>query len=139
VAGLAAFFNMSLKRILVVDDEPDVCRYLAIFFEKTGYVVSCACDGYEAAHLVKQARPDLIMLDPSMPGKTGLKFYREMKSTSELSRIPIVFVAPPAALRGWRGNGLPPPDGQIAKPVDPDEMIGLVNRLIGAREAAEAG
>ncbi len=91
---------MSPKRILVVDDEPDVCRYLAILFEGSGYAVSCACDGYEAAHQVRQARPDLIMLDPSMPHKTGLKFYREMKSTLELSRIPIVFVAMPAWAAG---------------------------------------
>jgi CheY-like chemotaxis protein len=130
---------MSPKRILVVDDEPDVCRYLAILFEGSGYAVSCACDGYEAAHRVRQMRPDLIMLDPSMPNKTGLKFYREMKSTPELSRIPIVFVAMPAGLREKAGHRLPPPDGLIAKPVNPDEMIGLVNRLVGVGQAAEAG
>lgn len=130
---------MNSKRILVVDDEPDVCRYLAILFEGSGYAVSCACDGYEAAHRVRQARPDLIMLDPSMPHKTGLKFYREMKSTPELSRIPIVFVGTPSGHRERPSHRLPPPDGLIAKPVNPDEMIGLVNRLVGARQAADAG
>ncbi len=129
---------MSLKRILVVDDEPDVCRYLGILFEKTGYTVICACNGYEAAQQVRHARPDLIMLDPSMPSKTGLKFYREMKSTSELSRIPIVFVAPAAALRDRTAHGLPPPDGLIVKPVNPDEMIGLVGRLLDERQSRSA-
>jgi CheY-like chemotaxis protein len=130
---------MDSKRILVVDDEPDVCRYLAILFEGSGYAVSCACDGYQAAHSVRQARPDLIMLDPSMPRNTGLKFYREMKSTAELSRIPIVFVGTSSGPREMPSHRLPPPDGRIAKPVNPDEMIGLVNRLVGERQAADAG
>jgi CheY-like chemotaxis protein len=130
---------MSPKTILVVDDEPDICRYLAILFEGSGYSVICACSGYEAAQQVRQLRPDLIMLDPSLPSKSGLKFYREMKSTPELSRIPIVLVATPAVLREKPGHGLPPPDGVIAKPVDPAEMIGLVNRLVDARTAQETG
>jgi CheY-like chemotaxis protein len=139
---------MSPKRILVVDDEPDVCRYLAILFEGSGYAVSCACDAYEAAHRVKQARPDLIMLDLSLPHKSGLKFYREMKSTLELSRIPIVVIAMPAGpranLRDADGLGaarhqLPPPDGIIVKPIQPDEMIRLVSGIMSKRDTVSSG
>jgi CheY-like chemotaxis protein len=134
---------MSPKKILVVDDEPDLCRYFALLFQEHGYAVSCACDGQEAAFRVKQARPDLIMLDLSMPNKSGLKFYREMRSTAELSRIPVVLVGMPPGTRGslrdadgsWMAKyQLPPPDGFIAKPIDPDQMIGLVDRLVSERQ-----
>lgn len=136
---------MNTKRILVVDDEQDVCLYLARLFQEHGYSVACARDGYEAADNVKQTRPDLITLDLSMPNKSGVKFYREMKSTPELSRIPVVFVT---AVAGPGGNPrdaerfystrhqVPPPDGFVAKPVDPDEMVGLVNRLVSERHPA---
>jgi len=138
---------MSPIKILVVDDEPDVCRYLALLFEGPGYSVSCACDGQEAAYRVKQFRPDLIMLDLSMPNKSGMKFYREMKSTDELGRIPVVLVTMASGSRGGSrdagrlglaGHQLPPPDGFIAKPIDPEEIIGLVNRLVAARKPAPA-
>lgn len=134
--------DMGAKRILVVDDEQTVCLYLARLFQEHGYSVACARDGYEAADQVKQARPDLITLDLAMPNKSGVKFYREMKSTPALSCVPIVFVT---AMSGAGGNPrdaerfyaaryqVPPPDGFVAKPIDPDEMIGLVNRLVSER------
>jgi CheY-like chemotaxis protein len=136
---------MSAKRILVVDDEPDLCLYLARLFEEHGYSVACASDGYEAANKVKQTRPDLITLDLSMRKKSGVKFYREMKSTSELSRIPIVFVSPASGAGGsfrdaGRARGtrhpLPPPDGVVGKPINADEILGLAGRLIAARQSA---
>jgi len=133
---------MSAKRILVIDDEQAACLYLARLFQEHGYSVACANDGYEAAGRVKQARPDLITLDLSMPNKSGVKFYREMKSTPELSRVPIVLVA---AVPGFGGklrdaeryyvskHQVPPPDAFVAKPIDPDEMIGVVERLVSER------
>lgn len=136
---------MSAKRILVIDDEPAVCLYLTRLFQEHGYSVACASDGYEAADRVKQARPDLITLDLAMPNKSGVKFYREMRSTPELSRVPIVIVT---AVPGFGGNlrdaerfhiakhQVPAPDGFLAKPAAPDEMLAMVNRLISEREAA---
>ena len=137
---------MSTKRILVVDDEPDLCLYLARLFQEHGYSVACASDGYEAASQVKQARPDLITLDLSMLKKSGVKFYREMKSTAELSRIPIVFVTAASGANGsfrdaGRARGtrqtLPAPDGVVGRPINPDEILGLAGRLIAERQSVE--
>jgi CheY-like chemotaxis protein len=102
---------MSAKRILVVDEEREVRLYLARLFQDHGYSVAHASDGYEAARQVKQARPDLITLDLSMPNKSGVKFYREMRSTAELSRIPVLFVAGTAGAGGIRArqSGFMPP------------------------------
>ncbi len=125
------------KKIIVVDDEPDVCVYLARLFQEQGYSVSCAANGNEASKLLEKERPDLITLDLSMPDKSGVKFYREIKSDPVLSRIPVVFVT------GITGPGpkdterfystrrhVPPPEGFIAKPIDREEIIALVSRLI---------
>ncbi len=127
------------KKILVVDDEKDVCLYLGKLFEDNGYSVVCARNGNEAIESVEGEKPDLITLDLSMPDKSGVRFYREVKANPELSRIPVVFVT---GVTGFGGSSsdterfyssrhqVPPPDGFIPKPIDPDEMLSVVDRLI---------
>ena len=130
---------MKGKKILIVDDEQDVCVYLTRLFQENGYVTACAADGDEALKKVEEERPDLISLDLSMPNKSGVKFYREIKSKSQFSSIPVVFVT---AVTGWGGDSgaterfyatrrqVPPPDGFVAKPIDAEEILELVNRLV---------
>jgi len=129
-------------KILVVDDEQDVCTYLSRLFRENGYAVDCARDGEEAAAAVAREPPDLITLDLSMPNKSGVRFYRELKSDESLRQIPVVLVT---GVTGPGGNPedtvrfystrrhVPPPEGFMPKPVDPDEMLALVKRLIGVR------
>lgn len=130
-------------KILVVDDEQDVCVYLTRLFRENGYTVACAHDGDQAAAAVAQDPPGLITLDLSMPNKSGVRFYRELKSDQSLSRIPVVLVT---GVTGPGGNAadterfyrtrrnVPPPEGFVAKPVDPEEMLALVKRLTGAAQ-----
>jgi len=130
------------KRILIVDDENDVRVYLSRLFSENGFAVESAADGNEAAAAVATARPDLITLDLSMPNKSGVRFYREMKSDASLSAIPIVLVT---GVTGLGGNpkdterfyrtrhNVPPPDGFVPKPVDPEEILTLVKTLIGGQ------
>ena len=128
-----------LKRILVVDDEPDVCAYLARLFRDNGYETASAADGAEALDMVRKEKPDLITLDLSMPNKSGVGFYREIRSAPEYRGVPVVFVT---AVTGPGGDSavterfysrqrqVPPPDGFVAKPVDPEEMLQLVKKLV---------
>ncbi len=130
---------MKGKKILIVDDEQDVCVYLSRLFEEEGYATVCAADGEEALQKVEQERPDLISLDLSMPNKSGVKFYREIRSHPQFSGIPVVFVTavtgfggdPSAAQRFYSTrHQVPPPDGFVAKPIDREEILSLVNRLV---------
>ncbi len=126
-----------MKKILVVDDEPDVCVYLSRLFRENGFEVACAANGAEAFEAVEKNRPDLITLDLSMPETSGARFYRDVKSRPDLSGIPVVFVT------GVTGPGgasdterfystrrhVPPPDAFIAKPIDPEEVLRVVRDL----------
>jgi len=131
-----------LKKILVVDDEQDVCTYLGRLLEENGYSVTFASDGNEAMQQVERERPDLITLDLSMPNKSGVRFYREMKANAGLSAIPVVLVTgvtgpggPADTERFYRTrHQVPPPEGFVAKPVDREEMVAVVSRLIGPGE-----
>ncbi len=129
------------KKILVVDDEPDVCAYLSRLFREHGYAVSSAANGIEATIAVEREKPDLITLDLSMPDKSGVKFYRELRSQAGLQSIPVIFVTavtgmggdPRDAERFYRTrHQAPPPDGFVPKPVDPEEILRLVHQLVGA-------
>ena len=69
-------------RIMVVDDEPDMCTTLKAIFEDEGYEVATASDGYEAISQAKSASFDLIFMDIKLPGINGVQTYREIKSIS---------------------------------------------------------
>jgi CheY-like chemotaxis protein len=79
-------------KILIVDDEPDVVSYLSALLTDAGYEIMVAKDGQEATEIVQRERPALVSLDMSMPEKSGVKFYREMRDDAELGKIPIVIV-----------------------------------------------
>lgn len=126
------------KKILVVDDEPDVCVYLSRLFRENGYDVACAGGAEQALQAAEQERPDLITLDLSMPDKSGAKVYRELRSSPRLQDIRVVLVT---GVTGPGGAGdtekfyrtrlnVPPPDGFAAKPIDPEEILALIKRLI---------
>ncbi len=128
-----------MNRILVVEDEADICTYLCRLFQENGYEVACAHDGAEAEAAVIACRPDLITLDLSMPVESGVRFYRDLRADPKLAGIPVVFVTGVTGPGGSAADterfyrtrrGLPPPDGFVAKPVEPEEILGVVKRLI---------
>jgi CheY-like chemotaxis protein len=120
------------KTILIVDDEPDVLTYLSTLFEDSGYATVKAQDGNEALSKVKEKAPDLVTLDITMPNKSGVRFYREMKESAEWRKVPIIIVT------GVSGEfktfistrkQVPPPEGYLSKPIDKTEILSLVKKL----------
>jgi len=128
------------KLILVVDDEPDVVTYISTLLEDNGYQTVSASNGIEAGAKIQEQRPDLITLDMSMPGKSGVKVYRELKESSDMNDIPVLVVT---GVTGYGGKSeefekflgtrrqVPPPSGFVPKPIEPEEK----RRLAGLREA----
>jgi CheY-like chemotaxis protein len=120
------------KTILVVDDEPDVRTFLSTLFEDNGYATVMAQDGNEGLSKVKEKAPDLVTLDITMPNKSGVRFYREMKESAEWRKVPIIIVT------GVSGEfktfistrkQVPPPEGYLSKPIDKTEILKLVKKL----------
>ncbi|MBI4830575.1 MAG: response regulator [Candidatus Lindowbacteria bacterium] len=134
---------MKKKKILVLDDEPDVVTYLVSLLEDNDYIVVSAMDGKEGMEKAKSERPDLITLDISMPEKSGVRFYREAKADPQLKKIPIVIVTGVSSTQdGGTGKDferflgmrkqVPPPEGFIMKPIDEAELLGTVRKLLTA-------
>jgi CheY-like chemotaxis protein len=127
------------KKILVLDDEPNVVAYLETLLQDNGYETISAGNGHEGMEKVRSEKPDLITLDISMPEESGVRFYRDLKADPALANIPVVIVT------GVTGYGykpedfqkfissrkhIPPPDGFVPKPIDRDELLKGVTSLL---------
>lgn len=122
------------KKILIVDDEPDVVRWLSIFFNENGYKTIGASDGHEGFEKAQADHPDLIALDISMPRESGIKMYRNLLNSKELADIPVIMItgATPklndflARLKRKKN-----PAGFFEKPIEKEELLSKVRELIG--------
>ncbi|GBE30144.1 MAG TPA: response regulator [Bacteroidetes bacterium] len=123
------------RRILIVDDEADTRTYFRAILSDNGYDVTTACDGVEGMTKVQEQMPDLITLDLSMPEKSGLKFYRELRESAIMGKIPVVMISGVSAdMKEFISSRkqVQAPDGYLTKPIDPDEMLKLVAKLLSA-------
>src|SRR5215469_14697498 len=78
---------MSTPTILVVDDEPQIRRVMRTTLSSNGYTVIEARNGDDALEMVRKERPELVLLDVNMPGKSGLETCREIRDGSDVAII----------------------------------------------------
>lgn len=127
------------KKVLIIDDEPDMVMFLSTLLEDNGYDIATAVDGEEGLEKVKSEKPDLISLDLLMPNKTGIKMYRELRKDPEIADIPVVMVTgfgkddvPSMDFKKWiQERSIRPPEAYIEKPVDKAVLLDAVRNAIG--------
>ncbi len=119
------------RRILVVDDEEDVRTFLLAVFADAGAEICEAADGDEALAVATAVQPDLITLDLSMPGHDGIEAFTELRRTAETSEIPVcVVTGHPEFRKVIYDRAESPPEGFVTKPVDPDELVRTLRRIL---------
>jgi len=122
------------KRILVVDDEPDMVEWLTAFFQDNGYATISAYDGFDGFEKAESEMPDLITLDISMDKESGIKMYRKLNESEKTSKIPVVMLTGVSVdFKKFISSRkqVPPPTAYFEKPVDRDELLKKVKELIG--------
>jgi len=122
------------KTVLVVDDDPDARDFFVTVLEDNGYATVSARDGNEALDRIGEGRPDLVTLDISMPEKSGVGVYRKLKEDEALRSIPVIIITGVSddfkQFISTRRQ-VPPPEGYLSKPVEPDELVEMVRGLVG--------
>jgi DNA-binding NarL/FixJ family response regulator len=122
------------KRLLVVDDEPNLLRAVAACLKTEDYEVTTARSGQEALMRVVESMPDLIISDIRMPGMDGYKLARQLRGSPRTALVPIVFLTAKDEtadrIDGFRA-GI---DAYLTKPFEPDELIAVVNAIINRVE-----
>ena len=121
------------RKILIVDDEPDVVTYLTTLLEDNGFATITAVDGREAFATAKSDKPDLITLDISMPEESGVKAYRQLQGDAITKDIPIIIVTGISAdferfIRSRKQ--VDPPAAYFEKPIDPEKFLKTIGEIL---------
>lgn len=117
------------KRILIVDDDPEIQFLLAAVLQRRGYDVVFARDGAEAKRAVNAFAPDLILLDLMMPKVDGFQFLQTLRDDPEHAEVPVIVLSAhlqsdPAQVLALGASTL------IPKPFDIDELTDLIECLL---------
>ena len=122
------------KRLLIVDDEPNLLRALEVVLRGEGFEVSTARSGREALVSVAQNLPDLIVSDVKMPGMDGYALARRLRSSPNYALVPIVFLTAKDEIddriEGFR-SGV---DMYLTKPFEPNELIVVIKNILARVE-----
>ena len=120
------------KKIQLIDDEPDVVLYLASFLEDHGYEVCAAHDAQAGWDMLEDEKPDLILLDVMMPGRSGLNFLLSLRQDPKHAELPVVFVTGSEKVKEkdfgsyLAQYGAKPHDAVVEKPIDPSILLAVI-------------
>jgi two-component system cell cycle response regulator DivK len=122
--------------ILVVDDYQDAREMYAEYLQFSGFRVAEAKNGNEAVEQAFALKPDLILMDLSLPGMDGWEATRRLKADDRTKRIPIVALTGHALAGASEGAKKAGCDSFVTKPCLPDDLVVEVRRMLGtARQA----
>ena len=121
---------VNVKKIIVVDDEPDVLKTTSIFLKSEGFNVVTAVDGIAALEVIRKERPDLIVLDIMLPKIDGYKICRMLKFDDKFRDIPIIIFTARAQEVDEKKAMEVKADAYITKPFQPDVLLGKIKQLL---------
>ena len=117
------------KRVLVADDDPDILKIVAANLEAEGIEVEAVSNGIEAQARALRTSPDLIILDISMPGRTGLEVMAALHANPATKDIPVVLLTARSSdsdiWEGWKSGAA----YYLTKPFDTAQLLHFVNHL----------
>jgi DNA-binding response OmpR family regulator len=125
-----------MSRILVADDDADICRLVAFTLQREGHDVLTAANGNDALALAVSDRPDLAILDVLMPGLGGIDLVRALSVRSETARVPVVLLSAltqaTEVARGIDAGAV----AYLIKPFDPLALATRVETILASRAGA---
>ena len=132
------------KKILVVDDDPDIVTYLTSFLEDHDYEVQSAGNSRVALSVLKAYQPDAILVDVLMPGRSGLDLLVTLRRDSRWTDIPVIVITGNDQVleedcQSYLGShqDVRGPDAVLGKPIEPPALLALLKRVIAGATASE--
>lgn len=126
------------KRLLIVDDEPNLLRAVEACLRAEGFEVATARSGHDALVHVAQTVPDLIVSDIRMPGMSGFELARQLRNSPRTALVPVVFLTAKGEtvdrIEGFRAGV----DAYFTKPFVPDELVAVIKNILSRVERTHA-
>jgi two-component system, cell cycle response regulator DivK len=124
---------VSLSRILIVDDYPDALDVWGLYLRAAGFEVFVATDGPRAFDEAVRQKPDVIVMDLELPGKSGYEVAHDLKERSDTRAIPLIAAtgySHAKQLDQARASGF---DSVIVKPCDPESLVAEIRRILSQK------
>ena len=118
------------KQILVVDDEPDLIKVVTFRLRKWGYKVRTADDGQQALEMIREVKPDLLLLDLCLPTVDGGEVCSQIRTDETLKDMSIILFTADASSSVAEKAQAFEADDYITKPFNPDELLAKIRRIM---------
>ncbi len=122
---------MSQPKILVVDDEPFICRSLTFVLKKGNFDVIEARDGEEALEAIRTHKPDLVFLDVMMPKINGFEVTQEIRSDSAYDDVKIILLTAKGQECDREVGKTAGANDYMTKPFSPSKILDRARRMLG--------
>ncbi|PKV51744.1 response regulator receiver domain-containing protein [Aquimarina sp. MAR_2010_214] len=119
-----------MKKILIVDDEPNIVMSLEYTFKKKNFEVYIARDGGEALQIAEDQIPDIVLLDIMMPNVDGYETLRQIKKNEKLKKTKIVFLSAKNKADDIEKGLQLGADKYLTKPFSVKKLVAEINELI---------
>ena len=121
------------RKILVVDDEPNIALSVEYLMRRQGYEVAVASDGQEALDMLAKNVPDLMILDVMMPRKNGFDVTIEVRANAALAKLPILMLTAKGREAEMKKGLSLGADAYITKPFSTHDLVAKVNDILGQK------
>ena len=127
------------RKIMIIDDEPDIRMYLMAALEDNGYETCDVENGKSILDAVSSQKPDLIVLDIMMPRRSGVSVYKELRTSDAVRNIPVVMISGMPAAKQFvdeefkklvDNEAIPLPDGFVEKPIKLPVLVESIKKLL---------
>lgn len=122
-------------KILIADDEPNIVVSLEFLMQREGYQVLVATDGPQALDLIQRERPQLVLLDVMMPGKSGFEVCQAVRADESLTGVKIVLLTAKGRDTDVAKGMALGADAYVTKPFSTKDLAAKVRELLGAPPA----
>lgn len=118
------------KRVLLIEDEPNIIEAIRFILSRDGWIVETHADGASAVAAVDRKRPDIIILDVMLPGKSGFDILRELRADPDHAALPILMLTARGQKKDRDMAQAAGVSAFMTKPFSNSEMLEAVNALV---------
>lgn len=127
-----------MATILIVDDDPLVGQIVCEALADTGHIAGVLGNGRDGLNLIRQRKPDLVILDCNMPEMGGLLVLRELRKDPELYELPVLMLTGRTSERDEALAHYDGADAYVRKQFDPDQLVVVIEDLLAKKNRAAA-